>query len=79
MHFEFDVSPMIPQDGTVLIPHVREDVRGRQIFIFRWTPVDEDGEDVDVLRRPGITIIEPLPNSECSERKFEWIRIYKSC
>ena len=22
---------------------------------------------------------EPLPNSECSERKFEWIRICKSC
>ena len=23
--------------------------------------------------------VRALPNSECSERKFEWIRIYKSC
>ena len=27
----------------------------------------------------SITIIEPLPNFECSERKFKWTRIYKSC
>ena len=31
-----------------------EDVRGRQISKIVGTSEDEDGEDVDVLRRPGV-------------------------
>ena len=31
-----------------------EDVRGRQFSEISGTSEDEDGEDVDVLRRPGL-------------------------
>ena len=34
-----------------------EDIRGRQITINVGTSEDEDGEDVDVLRRPDHKII----------------------
>ena len=34
-----------------------EDVRGRQFSKISGTSEDEDGEDVDVLRRPALVMI----------------------
>ena len=42
-----------------------EDVRGRQFSKISGTSEDEDGEDVDVLRRPAYSLTSLVCNGIC--------------